>query len=647
MNITSAAGIISLLDEPMPELKVFALKKLDLIVDEFWPEISEAIEKIEILHEDKIFNQHELAALVASKVYYHLGSFEDSLTYALGAGNLFNVNSRSEYVDTIIAKCIDYYTQQRVAMVENPSEAKEIDPRLEAIVNRMFQRCIDDCQYRQAVGIALETRRMDVFERAIVQSDDVQGMLSYAFNVAMSLIQNRGFRNAVLRSLVGLYRGLATPDYVNMCQCLIFLDDPLAVAEVLDRLSKESEESTLMAYQIAFDLYESATQQFLGRVLQAIRATAPAEGSAAAGDGMETKSDGDAAAVVVASPSEVDKTKDKPSTKEEEEKSGDAGRLECLASILGGELSISLQLQFLIRSNRADLLILRGTKDAVRVSVCHTATVIANAYMHAGTTSDQFLRDNLEWLARATNWAKLTATASLGVIHRGHEQEALALMQSYLPKEAGPSSGYSEGGGLYALGLIHANHGGAIIDYLLGQLKEAQNEMVRHGGCLGLGLAAMGTHRQDVYEQLKFNLYQDDAVTGEAAGIAMGMVMLGSKSTQAIEDMVAYAQETQHEKILRGLAVGIALTTYGRLEEADPLVTSLSRDKDPILRRSGMYTLAMAFCGTGNNRAIRKLLHVAVSDVNDDVRRAAVTGLGFLLFRLVTFSSHSIPVLSS
>lgn len=76
-----------------------------------------------------------------------------------------------------------------------------------------------------------------------------------------------------------------------------------------------------------------------------------------------------------------------------------------------------------------------------------------------------------------------------------------------------------------------------------------------------------------------------------------------------------YAQETQHEKILRGLAVGIALTMYARLEEADALVTSLSTDKDPVLRRSGMYTLAMAYCGTGNNQAIRKLLHVAVSDL--------------------------------
>lgn len=55
---------------------------------------------------------------------------------------------------------------------------------------------------------------------------------------------------------------------------------------------------------------------------------------------------------------------------------------------------------------------------------------------------------------------------------------------------------------------------------------------------------------------------------------------------------------------------------YARLEEADPLVTSLSTDKDPVLRRSGMYTIAMAYCGTGNNQAIRKLLHVAVSMIN-------------------------------
>lgn len=51
-----------------------------------------------------------------------------------------------------------------------PPNSKGIDPRLEGIVNRMFQRCLDDNQYRQALGLALETRRMDIFETAIMQS---------------------------------------------------------------------------------------------------------------------------------------------------------------------------------------------------------------------------------------------------------------------------------------------------------------------------------------------------------------------------------------------------------------------------------------------------------------------------------------------
>ena len=54
---------------------------------------------------------------------------------------------------------------------------------------------------------------------------------------------------------------------------------------------------------------------------------------------------------------------------------------------------------------------------------------------------------------------------------------------------------------------------------------------------------------------------------------------------------------------------------YARMEEADALIESLMQDKDPNLRQSGMYTVAMAYCGTGNNKAIKRLLHVAVSHV--------------------------------
>jgi len=643
--LTSAGGILALLqDNPdvkqgtssdqeiklKVQLTQFALRKLDMVVDEFWAEISDSIQTIEVVYEDKMYptEVRQLAALVASKVYYHLGSYEDSLSYALGAGPLFDVNHGSQYVETIIAKCIDSYTAR---MNEEGAVRGNIDNRLEDIVNRMFDRCFEHKQYRQAVGIAIETKRLDIFERAVagdLPDSLVCDMLSYAFRVVMSLIQSRDYRSQLLTTLVKLYRALSTPDYVQMCQCLIFLDEPLSVADVLEKLSAGSPADALMAYQIAFDMYESATQQFLSRVLAAIKKTAPA--TTANKDAATTEESMDTEGAKVEGSEEASKEVVKLTGAEAEMQS----KMDKLASILSGEKPIYLNLQFLIRNDHTDPLILKQTKDAVRVSICHTATVIANGLMHSGTTHDQFLRDNLDWLSRATNWAKLSATATLGVIHRGHEKESLSLMQSYLPKDSsGTSSGYAEGGGLYALGLIHANHGGDITEYLLGQVKDAGSEQIKHGGCLGLGLAAMGTHRADVYEQLKFCLYQDDAVTGEAAGLAMGLCELGSKSVAAIEDMVAYAQETQHEKILRGLAVGIALVMYGRLEEADPLIESLTRDKDAILRRSGMYTIAMAYCGTGNNSAIRKLLHVAVSDVNDDVRRAAVMGLGFLLFK--------------
>lgn len=578
----------------------------------------------------------------------------ESLIYALGAGDLFDVAQNTEYVSTIISKCIDQYIKERNASLNAAAgDKKAMDPRLEGIVNRMFKRCFTDGHFRQAIGIAIETNRMDVFEKAIVESDQPVQSLDYAYKIIMSLVENRHYRNELLSILVKLYTNLDVPDYVNICQCLIFLDDTQSVIKILDKLVRSEDDGYLMAYQMGFDLYESATQHFINNVLNSIEATAPIPSllpslkKAEKADKKEEKktdeekvekmeTDDVAADAKPQSPA-PSTSSTAPNTKKMKDLSPSERlrqeRLQKLVLILSGETTIGLELQFLIRNNHSDLLILKHTKDAVRHSVSHTATVIANSIMHCGTTSDQFLRDNLDWLGRAVNWAKFTATASLGVIHKGHEKEALNLMQQYLPRDSGPGSGYTEGGGLYALGLIHANHGSAIIDYLLNQLKDAQNEATRHGGCLGLGLAAMGTVRQDIYEQLKFNLYQDDAVTGEAAGVAMGLVMLGSKQSQAIEDMVSYAQETQHEKILRGLSIGISLTMFGRLEEADTLIETLCRDKDALLRRSGMHTIAMAYCGTGNNKAIRKLLHVAVSDVNDDVRRAAVEAIGFILFR--------------
>ena len=92
--------------------------------------------------------------------------------------------------------------------------------------------------------------------------------------------------------------------------------------------------------------------------------------------------------------------------------------------------------------------------------------------------------------------------------------------------------------------------------------------------------------------------------------------------------------------------MGVALIMYGREEQSDTLVSTLLHDQDPILRYAAQYTLAFAYACTGSNRALRRLLHVAVSDVSDDVRRASVTAIGFVLANTPTQCPRVVKLLA-
>jgi hypothetical protein len=87
-------------------------------------------------------------------------------------------------------------------------------------------------------------------------------------------------------------------------------------------------------------------------------------------------------------------------------------------------------------------------------------------------------------------------------------------------------------------------------------------------------------------------------------------VLLGSASEKCA-DLINFAHDTQHEKIIRGIAIGLALIMYGREEEADALISQLTTDKDPILRYGGMFAIGLAYCGTANNNAIRSRFHTS------------------------------------
>lgn len=152
----------------------------------------------------------------------------------------------------------------------------------------------------------------------------------------------------------------------------------------------------------------------------------------------------------------------------------------------------------------------------------------------------------------------------------------------------------------------------------------------------------MGSANDAIFSQMHEILHQDSAVASEAAGIGIGLALLGRGTSWTTEIMdgespipslMTQASESAHEKTTRGIAIGLAFMCYGLEEAADVVVEQMLRDKDPTIRYGGVFAVALAYVGTSNGAVIRKLLHLAVSDVSDDVRRAAVIALGFILHR--------------
>ncbi len=191
-----------------------------------------------MLWEDEKFAGRQLAALIASKVFFYLEDYPNSVTFALHAGPLFELHgARSEYVDTIVTKIIDEYTRLRNHNAEN-KQTLPISSELEAIVNRVLERCFEDKQYHQALGLGMETRRLDVIERAVRSSPDAAGTIAYCVDTAMRLVNSREWRRQILSRIVEIHKSLPNPNYVDVFDVLVHLDDSTSVAQTLAMIVK-------------------------------------------------------------------------------------------------------------------------------------------------------------------------------------------------------------------------------------------------------------------------------------------------------------------------------------------------------------------------------------------------------------------------
>lgn len=611
MSATSAAPLLALLRESDDAIRSYALESINGIVDQEWPEVSNDLPDIEALYDDLSFSNRKMAALVASKVYYNLGEYDSAVKYALAAEDYFNIDEKSQYVETIVSKSIEMYIKLSTQRYESKDTKKDINIKLTLIFEKMLDNCVTNGEYRLALGIALEGFRLDIVEKILtdrLKNDSESNtckLINYVLTASSTTVSNSLFRIDILKSLFDIILLSKSIDYFTLLKVVVNLNDPDYAVKLFEKLQTEANNNNnnALSYQIAFDIVSSASQGLLTELVNKLT------------------------------------EKNFPTQ---------------LLSILSGVPACDMQTTFLLNNKNIDIELLNKTKSALdgKISLFHTAVSVANGFMHAGTADNSFIKNNLPWLGKAQKWAKFTATASLGVINKGNLIDGKKVMNPYLPGSRA-SSRYIKGGSLYGLGLIYAGHGSDIVDYLMSNVVENSSktsdpdiDVLLHGASLGLGLAALGTNDSEVNEALSEVLYNDSAVSGEAAALGIGLTMLSSGDEDTINSMFFYAHETKHGNITRGLAMGIALVNYGKQEMADDIINNLLDSENALLRYGGAFTLGMAYIGTSNNKAIKNLLHIAVSDSNNDVRRAAVTSLGFILLRDYTTVPRIVELLS-
>lgn len=80
------------------------------------------------------------------------------------------------------------------------------------MINYLFDQSFRQNNFKQIIGIAIESRRLDKIEELLQadaksnQSNSNNDLLNYIYDISMNVLTNLKFRNELLRLIVDFYR---------------------------------------------------------------------------------------------------------------------------------------------------------------------------------------------------------------------------------------------------------------------------------------------------------------------------------------------------------------------------------------------------------------------------------------------------------
>ena len=255
------------------------------------------------------------------------------------------------------------------------------------------------------------------------------------------------------------------------------------------------------------------------------------------------------------------------------------------------------------------------------------ASSFVNAFLNAGFGADKLLMDDKsKWIYKNKDMGIMSTTASLGLILLWDVDGGLTQIDKYLYS----AEDYIKAGALLACGIVNSGVRNEcdpalalLSDYIL-----HQNNVMRIGAVVGLGLAYAGSNREDVLSLL-YPVLNDKNSTVEIIGqtaLACGTIAAGScdgdVSLHLLQALMERSEVQMKDTHCRFIALGIALTYLGKQEAAEATLEALKAVPDPLGKWASVLLEICSYAGTGNVLKIQNLLHICSEHYEEKEKEA-------------------------
>ncbi|KAJ9088939.1 proteasome regulatory particle base subunit [Entomophthora muscae] len=270
------------------------------------------------------------------------------------------------------------------------------------------------------------------------------------------------------------------------------------------------------------------------------------------------------------------------------------------------------------------------------------ASSFVNAFVNAGYGNDKLIlkaEDTNAWLHKNKDSAKMSATASLGLILLWNMNEAFSQVDRYTYS----TDDHIKAGALLAYGIAN-NRTKLESDptyALLNEHLSAHDSPLQIGAVVGLGLAYSGTNFPDLVESL-LPMVSDTSVDIEVASLAalsLGLTCVGSCNGEIASTILQTLMERDNEQLdnnyARFMGLGLALLYLGKQEGSEATCETLKAIDHPVGKAFYQLVLACSYAGTGNVERVQHMLHACIDHIDtkkdNDLHQAfAVLGVALI-----------------